>query len=269
MVRGVGFAFSLALVACGSDPAPTSGGGGSSSSAATTGGGGGEVAPLVFHASFVAETTPGQAPALLRLANDVVDEKLAITLPDGEPYAFFAVDELTTTDYLPVAVTTPVEEVIVSVHTTESLCIRILFEEIAGVQVLEPLHAYTIHVTLPDEGFAAEIVEDAAPAPFVGLRAQVDDPKALSKATATSLTLEVGGAALAFEKIFFPELPVRYELLPAGALAVDALRYVAGDGSAHELAAPLTLAEAPGYTVVIAPEPVAGAAATAELARAE
>lgn len=267
-MRATSFVLAGAIVACGSDPGPVEGAGGASSSAtASTTTSGGDPAPLSLHASVIAETAPGKGPSLLRLANDTVDEKLSITLPDSEPFAFYAVDWLTTTDYLPVAVTTPVDEVIVSVHTTDNVCIRILFEEIAGVQVLEPLHAYTLHVTLPETGFEAEIVEAELPEPFVGVRARVDDPSALAKEATLELT--IGGEPIIFEKIFFPELPVRYTLLPAAPLVLESLRYVAGDDSVHEIAAPITLDEAPGYTVVIATEPVAGAAATVELVRQE
>jgi hypothetical protein len=268
MVRATSFVLAGAIVACGSDPAAVEGAGGSASSGATTSTTtGGGPAPLSLHASFVAETAPGQGPSLLRLANDTVDEKLSITLPDGEPFAFYAVDWLTTTDYEPVAITTPVEELVVSVHTTENLCIRILFEEISGVQVLEPLHAYTLHVTLPDTGFAAEIVEEELPEPFLGVRARVDDPSALKIAAMSTLELTIDGEVTTFEKLFFPEQPVRYTLLPAAPLSIDALRYVAGDGSIHEIAAPIALDEAPGYTVVVATKPVEGAAASVELVR--
>lgn len=213
--------------------------------------------PRTFHLSVIAETQAGRAPALLRLANETVDERLAITLADGEAFAFYDIPWQTTTDYVPAALANPVAEVILSLCTIDA-CIRVNFDEVGGVQALQPLEAYTLVVTKSD-GFVAEIVKDAAPEPFVGVRPHVIDSSAGFE-VGTHLDLVLSGHELVFEKVFAP-VPGRYELLPPMAdLSLDKLTYIDGEGTSHVLDEPLVLPSAPGYTVVLGSAPMDGAA---------
>ena len=91
MVRGL--CVTVLLAACGggeapSEPATSGTGGASSSGSSTAGAGAGNgFVPRMFHLSVLAETEPGRAPALLRLDNATPEDRLAITLPDGEAFA--------------------------------------------------------------------------------------------------------------------------------------------------------------------------------------
>ena len=214
--------------------------------------------PRMFHLSVVAETEPGRAPALIRLHNDTAEDRLAITLPDGEAFAFYDIPWQTTTEYVPAALAEPVAEVILSLCTIDA-CIRINFDEIGGVQALEPLAAYTLVVTKPGE-FAAEIVRDADPAPFMGVRPHVIDSSA-GIAVGTHLDLTLSGSELVLERVFYP-VPGRYELFePVVDPTLETLRYIDGEGTSHVLEEPIALPSAPGYTVVLGPNPVEGATA--------
>ena len=180
MVRGL--CVTVLLAACGggeapSEPATSGTGGASSSGSSTAGAGAGNgFVPRMFHLSVLAETEPGRAPALLRLDNATPEDRLAITLPDGEAFAFYDIPWQTTTDYVPAALSDPVAEVILSLCTIDA-CIRINFDEIGGEQALAPLGAYSLVVTKPGD-FAAEIVGEPDPEPFVGVRPHVIDGSA-------------------------------------------------------------------------------------------
>lgn len=63
------------------------------------------------------------------------------------------------------------------------------------------------------------------------------------------------------EKIFVP-VPGRYEMLdPVDQPTLEELTYIDGEGTTHRLEESLVLPDAPGYTVVVGPSPVDGAAA--------
>ncbi|MEQ9320062.1 MAG: hypothetical protein RIF41_12940, partial [Polyangiaceae bacterium] len=191
--------------------------------------------------------------------NATEEDRLAITLPDGEAFAFYDIPWQTTTEYVTAALSDPVADVILSLCTIDA-CIRINFDSIGGVQALEPLAAYSLVVTKPGD-FAADIVQDADPAPFVGVRPHVIDGSA-GIAVGTNLDLVMSGQEIVLEKIFVP-VPGRYEMLdPIDEPVLEQLTYIDGEGTTHVLEESLSLPDAPGYTVVLGPSAVDGAAAS-------
>ncbi len=222
-----------------------------------------EKPPLV--ASFVAEDEAGDAPALLRMFNDTPDQILSMTLDDGREYAFYLIDPLAASDHVITMSDDMLEDAVLSIHTFDS-CVRKPFASMTGPMVLEPGHAYAIHVTVED-GFAGVIEEEAMPEPFFGVRAHVFDPAASTTPAPAQLVLSMAGdpAGEVLYDTIFSELPEPYTYVPGAKLELEKIRFVDRAGVPHEASSPVVLEGAYGYTVHIDDAALEGAAITVPL----
>lgn len=242
----------LALAGCapaGDEPSSLSAG-----DPPTSGGTTSDVPKAIVHASFVAEQKAGAGPALLRMFNDTEDQILSLTLDDNRPFTFYLVEPLTVTDYEITVSEDMWEEAILSIHTFDT-CIRKQFAEMTGPLVLEPGHAYGIHVSV-ENGFQAQIEEEPVPEPYVGVRAHVTDLAANATPGPSELSLSTGDAPpgeVVFKTIF-TEYPEPYVLVPGSKVTLDKIRFVDRSGTAHESASPVVLEGSYGYTVYVAGE---------------
>jgi hypothetical protein len=225
------------------------------------GSGGAPAAAPALYVSFVAEVGPGAGPALLRMANDTPGQILSLTLPTGEAFAFYLVEPGQVTDYAPIASADMLEDAILSLHTLDT-CIRKPFAELNGPLSLDPGSAYTIRVS-GDNGFVGDIVEEAEPEPYVGIRTIIDDRALPTQVGASSLlTLSVEDVGdLALEDVF-DELPAPFMALDTETLAVGQIRFRDLAGVEHSAPGPSLSSGVFGYTVYVGPEPVGGAVAT-------
>ena len=203
----------------------------------------------VLHASFVAEEKPGDAPALLRMYNDTPDQILSLTLDDNEEYTFYLIEPLTASDHEITTSDDLLTDAILSIHTTDS-CVRKPFAEMTGPLVLEPGHAYSIHVSIED-GFSGLIVEDPMPDPYIGVRALVKDPAGSQTPTPAELVLSTGNAPpgeITYNTIF-TEFPEPYVHVAGPQIDVESIRFVDRAGVAHGAWTPIVLQGSYGYTV--------------------
>lgn len=245
----------LGLVGCDAD--------GTSERAASASGSGtststGEVEPtdaLTF--SIVREEGPGLEPAKLRMVNDTETQILSMTLPTGEAFVFFVIDPGATSEWAVVASDDMVEDAILSVHTLDT-CVRRPFSEISGPTVLEPGHAYSLHVSDPD-GYVAEIVEEPQPSPFIGLRTVIDDPsKAASLGAVPELVLSTASGELVLSGDV-DVLPAPYVEFDQASLTIESVRLVDVAGVEHAASGPFELEGAFGFTLHVGRETPAGA----------
>lgn len=215
----------------------------------STGGTTSEAAKPLIHASFVAEKKAGDAPALLRMYNDTPDQILSLTLDDNDEYTFYLIEPLAASGY---EITTSDDmwtDAILSIHTFDS-CVRKPFAEMTGPLVLEPGHAYSIHVTIED-GFSGVIEEDAMPEPYIGVRALVKDPAGSQAPTPARLVLSTGQAPpgeITYHTIF-TEFPEPYVHVPGPKIEIGTIRFEDRAGVAHGAWTPIVLEGSYGYTV--------------------
>ncbi len=249
------------LLACGGggeSPAETGGAGAGDAAGGGGVGGGAQAEPL--YVSFVAEEGPGNGPALLRMVNDTDGQILSLTLPTGEAFSFYLIDPLTSSDYALIASDDMLEDAILSLHTLDT-CVRRPFSAMNGPTSLEPGRAYSLHVSLED-GFIADIVEEAQPEPYLGVRAIISDPAKPTQVGAKSM-LYLEGATLgevAFEDIY-DELPAPFVRLDAAELSLERVRFVDLAGVERVAEGPLGMSGAFGYTVYVGAAPADGASA--------
>jgi hypothetical protein len=246
----------LALAGC----APADGAPSSTSTSGGSTGSGTATPQAVIHASFVAEQEAGAAPALLRMFNDTEDQILSLTLADGRPFTFYLVEPRTATDHEITVSADMWQDAVLSIHTLDT-CVRRRFSEMTGPLVLEPGHAYAIHVTVGD-GFIASIEEEPVRAPYVGIRAHVTDPSSSPTPGPSKVLLSAGEAVdgeIVFDTIF-TEVPEPYVLVPSSKITLETIRFVDRSGTAHESTAPVVLGGSHGYTVYVADEAREGAA---------
>jgi len=191
------------------------------------------------------------------MTNDTFGQILSLTLPTGEAFAFYLVEPSMTTEYAPIASADMFEDAILSLHTLDT-CVRRAFTELTGPLSLEPGHAYTIRVA---DDFIAEIVEDAMPEPFVGLRVIIKDPaKASAPGAMSTLSLSDGELGdLLFEDVY-GELPAPFLRVDASTLILDELRFRDLAGVEHSAQGPFAVDGAFGYTVYLTDGAVEGAA---------
>jgi hypothetical protein len=246
-----------ALVGCGGEGEPQA-----ELTPAQGGSGGSGGAPVVepsVYVSIVAEEGPGSGPALLRMVNDTPGQILSLTLPTGEAFAFYLVEPGTSSDYAPIASANMLDDAILSLHTLDT-CIRKPFAELNGPLSLEPGRAYSLHVS-GNVGFIGDIVEDEAPAPFLGIRVLIDDrslPTQVGAASLLTLSSEATDS-LQFEDVF-DELPAPFHKIDAPSLSLDEIRFRDLAGVEHVAPGPIELSGAFGFTVYVAPEPTEGGA---------
>ncbi len=258
MLRCSALATLLVVCACGNDepseppPEPTAGGGGA--------GGAEPVIEPAYHVSFVPEIGPGAGPALLRMKNDTTADILSLTLPTGEAFAFYLVEPAATTDYAPIASADLLEDAILSYHTNDT-CVRRPFAEMHGPLSLEPGRSYTLGVGSAD-GYVASINDDGVAAPYVGVRVLIDDravPSQVGAASLLTLTLS-GSTEHAFEDVY-DELPSPFVALEVPAFSVENIRFRDLSGIEHTAPGAALPTGVFGYTIHVAPMPVAGAVA--------
>lgn len=244
----------LSLAAC-EQAADNSGG--SADGGAGGQGGAPEAEPALF-VSFVSEDGPGAGPAMLRMYNDTEAQILSLTLPTGEAFAFYLIEGQSVSEYALIASDDMVEDSILSLHTLDT-CIRRPLNAVYGPTSLEPGRAYGIHISL-DDGYVATIEEEAAPEPYVGLRALIDDPaKATQVGAESTLYLSTDAGELAFEDVY-GELPAPFSKHDSDELALDRLRFVDLGGMEHVAEGPFNLSGSFGYTIYVDEAPVDGAA---------
>ncbi len=247
----------VALAAC--EQAGDNSGG----SADAVGQGGAPVNEPTLYVSFVAEEGPGAGPAMLRMYNDTEAQILSLTLPTGEAFAFYLIEGQSVSEYALIASADMVEDAILSLHTLDT-CIRRPLNAVYGPTALEPGRAYGIHISLED-GYVATIEEEATPAPYVGLRALIDDPAKATKVGAEStLYLSTEAGELAFEDVY-GDLPAPFSKHGIAGVALDGLRFVDLAGVEHEAAGPVNLSGSFGYTIYVDEMPVDGATQTIAL----
>ncbi len=220
-------------------------------------GGAAEAEPALF-VSFVAEDGPGAGPAMLRMFNDTEAQILSLTLPTGEAFAFYLIEGQSVSEYALIASDDMVEDSILSLHTLDT-CIRRPLNAVYGPTSLEPGRAYGMHISLED-GYIATIEEEAAPEPYLGLRALIDDPAKATKVGAEStLYLSTAAGDLAFEDVY-GDLPAPFSKHEIAGLAVESLRFVDLAGVEHVAQGPFSVSGSFGYTIYVDEMPVDGAA---------
>lgn len=223
----------------------------------------GTVLPPVLYASFVAETTAGEGPALVTFQNDTknvmsfwLGQAEFIAVPSGwqvgpELSASAAVETDTSTGK----------------HMPNGACVKFPMAKFVGPPVLDPGQGYFMVLALDLElGFVGTLTEAAAP-PFVGLRAKVFDPSSDSF-NPSRLRVELVGSGPARSTpspLFttYDENRTSYKYVGEGPLAAE-LTFSSGSGQRYA-GDPVEVSGAPGYTVVVDDESVADAAAVVTL----
>lgn len=268
-------ALALALVACDDSAAGDAGSptGGTGGGVAEGGGGsGGEVstggAPLVapLYLAVLAESGPGNEPGLVRFFNDTAGDLISLAIGDGQFYAWLEVPAASTTDYLPKALGDLATTVEVGVHTNDA-CVNFPLSELVGPSAITPGLAYTLRVEdLAPETFRLEVIEEAAPDPFVGARVLVTSPGSGPPDKAVQLTLSLDGAApLVFDDAYDSSVPSQYVLVPTGGLAIGGVEFRDRSGQLFASDEAEVVEGAFGYTLVVSADPVAEAVFTATL----
>jgi hypothetical protein len=264
-----GWVCALAVVGCSSgteappaDPAGDDAASSAVASSSSSSTGGVEATHVV--ASVQQETEVGEAPALIRFANDS-DVYLTLYVRDE---TFSKIDPLTVTEVRAIASKDAADDTTVAYHTSDDTCVKVPFASLAGVTAFEPGHAYTVHVTIAD-GYHGEITEDELPASFSAIRPVLLDPFPAKTAGASSrvvLQLTETGAPrpveLSFEGIA-SEYPRAYWLLGEQA-QLTSVRFFDRSGGEHHATADVALQGA--YTITLSGSPVEGAKATIDLA---
>jgi hypothetical protein len=261
----VGWAL-VAVTGCSSQGSPSgsSDGGGASqsaasSTAASSSSGAGGADALSLFASLREETAVGEAPALVRFANDS-DLHLTLWIGDQE---YFKVAPHTATEGRAVASSDVLGDALVGYHNIDDTCIKVPFDALGGVTALEPGRAYSVHVEV-NESYQAYVTEDAMPAPFTAIRPLLQDPFTAAEPGAMSkLTVTLAGEpAYTFEGIA-SEFARAYWLMPDPA-EITSLEFVDRSGGEHSAAPRLSVSGA--YTLLIDDAPADDAAHVVDFA---
>lgn len=240
------------------------GGAGGASGGASSGGTGATATddPEVMVASFVAETEAGRGPALVTFHNDT---EFTQSLWVGQ--AAFV-------ELLPGTVAGPelAASAAVEVDTTTGKhssfgCVVYHLAEYTGPQLLEPGKHYSMSVKyVANLGFVGTLT--GAPGdPFVAVRAEVHESKPSNSVRPSQVALEFGGARGSVARwSTYDDSPTNYlHIGPTG--FSGKVSFTARTGSHYQTSSTAELAATPGYTIVIAEQPVKGATATLTLER--
>lgn len=262
------------LLACGSSDD------GAASSAAGAGGAGGGLEggagqggstggapgsdPLVL--SVIAESGPGNEPAMVRFFNDSTDLLLSLAIGDGQAYAFVEVPTGMTTPFLPKALIDLQDWVEVGVCDAD-ICVAWPVDEFVGPGDLMPGLAYTMRVedTAPNE-FRLEVIEEPPPAPFVGARVKIEAPGNGPPDKAVRLDVSLDDADdLVFEDSYESYAPSQYVQVADGQLAISGIEFRDRSNRIFASDEAQTLDASLGYTLVVSTQPADGAVYTATL----
>lgn len=239
-------------------------GGSGGSSASSSGGTAGKPAgPVELYASFLPETTAGNAPALLSLKNDT-KERLSLWLGQAwfdqiVPFGFAGPDLSAST-----AVRDDAE---IGVHAG-LVCVTYRLKTVTGPDVLDPGKAYTMAVSSdPVLGWSGDLKELAPPpSPYVTVRAKIRDPNP-GGLSASELSLELPGQRHGAFFQVYDGAPTDFQWLGDGDVTVGVVHFESQSGDRYESLVPVTLSGAPGFTVLVDVAPVDGAPVIAPLAR--
>lgn len=263
---------SAALAACGDSAGASSvagdgGAGGDPLGGAGPGGFGGEgVGPDPLLVAVLAESGPGNEPAMVRFFNDTASDLLNLALPDGQVFAFIEVPAGITTPYVPKALVGLQGGVEVGVCNT-GICVTWPLDELVGASDLMPGLAYTLRVedTAANE-FLLEVIEDAPPAAFVGARVLVQAPGSGPPDKAVQLRLSLDGAEeLTFEDAYDTSYPSQYLAVADDRLSITGLEFRDRANQVFVSDEAQTLEGSLGYTLVVTTQPIEGAVFTATL----
>jgi hypothetical protein len=260
------------LTACSSGPGPVAddpSGSGSGSATGATGsgpGGGGPPAPAPLVASFVAETEPGEAPAMVRLLNET---KEILTIQIG--LALMQMIKQGTTSSPTGVVTADLPaDLSLSIHTTDG-CVKKPIDDVQGPSVLEAGRGYLLHVTKPEgANFHAVVTEDAeAPAAYVGLRPRVFDPSSGPPGTWTDLAISFVGAPDRRPVLWYSSVEYgttgEYDYIRDPEPTINGVRLYDKAGVTHRSDDTIALEGAAGFTVVVDTKPHEDAVHVVEL----
>ncbi len=208
------------------------------------------------YVSFVPQTKPGDAPALVSFHNLTA---LRMTLWLNE-IIFFAIAPGATVGPEPGPSADVKADTSVGEHQEDSgLCVNFRLSEYEGPAALAPATSYAFDLTFLSraKGYRAVVSEVQSAEPFVAVRAEVHDPKATSRQPST-LTMQIGddGAPLAFET--YDANRSTYRFARTTAHSAQRLAFVDGSGARFESAQVVALDGASGYTAVVDDKPVPG-----------
>lgn len=247
-----GTAALLLAAACSgaSSATPDDGGeGGGDAGGATTstsaGGAGAGPATQTWKAGFLAETEPGQGPAALSFFND----STAIMSGVVRETTFWQIAPGTTEPWQ-LAISADVQaDATLGYHESFSPQAPCSFLQVtvSGVSELQPGQGYLYRVFDDGNTYGGEITEDAAPPPFVGLRAYVGSP--LPAGSKLSLTVDGSSEPVVFD-LLQSETTV-YSRVDLEAASITDLILSSPNGDQHVGQADVVLEGAPGFTIYL------------------
>lgn len=238
-------------------------GGLAGSVAPPSGGSSGRPPPSVYYASFVAETQPGEGPALVFFKNDT---KFIMSLWLAQS-AFIAVPSGSTAGPKLAASAAIVADTTTGQHK-ENACVVFPIAKIDGPKELEPGLSYSMSIALDAAlGFVGTLSE--APAvPFVAVRAEVLDRTSNAfKPSRLAFTPQGLRDTQALRFITYDKSPTPYKYAGPGKFSAS-ISFVAGNGDSFAGSEPVTLTGRAGFTVVVDDVPVDRAAAVVPLNKA-
>lgn len=247
------------LGACGEAGEPASNGGhGSLVPGGFDGGGNGGTAgtaqqpvPAQFVASFVAETEPGAGPAFVTFHNKTPNIQSLwvagaefIEVPAGEKRG----PEFTASANVEQDTTTGKHE--------NDRCVAVPLKSYSGPNSLAPGKHYAMGITPDGPGYIGDLSEVTGDA-FLAVRVRVQD-RAATPFDAARVEFDFGAPGGPTQWSLYDAEPTRYVMAGTDSVTLK-VHFVGAAGGNYAGNTPVTLAGAPGYTVVIAEEEVPGA----------
>lgn len=262
-------AFTLAATACGT-PSETAGSGGKGNlvpggfDAGGTGGAAGTTAapvPAQFVASFIAETAPGDGPAFVTFHNQTPNIQ-SLWLAGAE---FIEVPAGTTRGPELTASATVEQDTTTGKHENDR-CVAVPLKGYSGPSALSPGKHYVMAITPDGPAYLGDLTETTGD-PFVAVRVRVQD-SAATPFDAARVALDLGAPGGPTQWSIFDAEPTRYVLAGTDSVTLT-VQFEGAAGGNYAGTAPVTLAGAPGYTVVIAEQQVPGATQSIVLPRSD
>ncbi len=208
--------------------------------------------------SFVPETDPSQAPALVTF-NNRTPRTMTLWLSQ---MTFFAVAPGETMGPEAGPSANVRTNTVVGVHQEDTgQCVRYPIGEYEGPAAFVPAASYSLDLTYIDQkrGFRAVLTDIQPAEPFVAVRAEVHDPK-VRWDTLSILRVEIGDQAEPLEFMTGEDARSTYAFSRGTTRAVRAVTFVDAVGARFVSSDALTLGAGPGFTAVVDDKPVEGAA---------
>jgi hypothetical protein len=214
------------------------------------------------YVSFVPETAPGEAPALVRFHN-TTSARMTLWF---DQITFFAVPSGATIGPDVASSADVKTDATVGVHQEDSaLCVMFRLNEYEGPSALAPGASYTMDLFFIDRvtGYRA-VLKEVASERIVALRAEVHDSKA-TDARPSVLRVELAGPNEALQLETYDATRGFYTFAKSESRTAHRISFVDGSGTRFEARETVVLDAAPGYTAIVGDAPAAGAAVVAKL----